>query len=122
MPSRMMRVNKKVSDLAQTDALTSLANRRAFVDRLRSAIAACRRGAKPFAVLYFDLDHFKDVNDTLGHAIGDELLRQVAARVKGVVRAKSMSSPALAATNLRYCKAMFAILLPPARLPPRSAS
>jgi diguanylate cyclase (GGDEF)-like protein len=84
--SRMMRVNRKVSDLAQLDALTSLVNRRAFVERLQSAFAACRRGAKPFAVHYFDLDHFKDVNDTLGHAIGDELLRQVAARVKSAVR------------------------------------
>ena len=84
--SRIMRVNKKVSDLAQTDPVTSLANRRAFVERLRNAFASCRRGAKPFAVLYFDLDHFKDVNDTLGHASGDELLRQVAARVKGEVR------------------------------------
>lgn len=84
--SRMMRVNKKVSDLALTDPVTLLANRRAFVERLRHAFASCRRGAKPFAILYFDLDHFKDVNDTLGHAVGDELLRQVAARVKGAVR------------------------------------
>lgn len=84
--SRMMHVNKKVSDLAQSDPLTLLANRRVFVDRLRHAFASCRRGAKPFAVLYFDLDHFKDVNDTLGHAVGDELLRQVAARVKGALR------------------------------------
>jgi len=53
--SRMMRVNRKVSDLAQLDALTSLVNRRAFVERLQSAFAACRRGAKPFAVHYFDL-------------------------------------------------------------------
>ena len=78
---RMMRVNQKVSELAQKDALTSLANRRAFIERLGAAFAACRRGANPFAVLYFDLDHFKDVNDTLGHAVGDALLRQVASRV-----------------------------------------
>jgi diguanylate cyclase (GGDEF)-like protein len=83
---RMVRVNKKVSDLAQMDALTSLANRRAFLERLNGAFAACNRGAKPFAVLYFDLDHFKDINDTLGHAIGDELLRQVAARLICAVR------------------------------------
>jgi diguanylate cyclase (GGDEF)-like protein len=82
----MMRVNKRVSDLAQLDALTALANRRAFTERLSGVFAACRRGAKPFALLYFDLDHFKDVNDTLGHAIGDELLRQVASRVTGVTR------------------------------------
>jgi diguanylate cyclase (GGDEF)-like protein len=83
---RMMRINQKVFDLAQSDALTALANWRAFVQRLQNVFAACRRGAAPFAVIYFDLDHFKDVNDTLGHAIGDELLRQVAARVKAAVR------------------------------------
>jgi diguanylate cyclase len=82
----MMRVNQKVSDLARLDALTGLANRRAFMDQLGAAFAATRRGAKPFAVLYFDLDHFKDVNDTLGHAAGDELLHEVAARVLGAVR------------------------------------
>jgi diguanylate cyclase (GGDEF)-like protein len=82
----MMRVNQKVSDLAQMDALTGLANRRAFMDRLGAAFAAGRRGGKPFAVLYFDLDHFKDVNDTLGHAAGDELLHEVAARVLDAVR------------------------------------
>jgi diguanylate cyclase (GGDEF)-like protein len=83
---RMMQVNRQVSDLAQTDALTSLVNRRAFMTQLGAAFAACRRGAKPFAVLYFDLDHFKDVNDTLGHAVGDALLRQIAARVVACVR------------------------------------
>jgi diguanylate cyclase len=83
---RMMRVNQKVSDLAQMDALTLLANRRAFMERLGVAFAAARRGAKPFAVLYFDLDHFKDVNDTLGHAAGDELLQRVSARVLDAIR------------------------------------
>ncbi|HUD88183.1 MAG TPA: diguanylate cyclase, partial [Xanthobacteraceae bacterium] len=83
---RMMRVNQKVSDLAQMDAVTSLPNRRAFMERLGAAFAACGRGARPFAVLYFDLDHFKDVNDTLGHAVGDALLRQVAARVTSAIR------------------------------------
>ncbi len=84
--SHMMQVNQRVSDLAQMDALTLLANRRAFVDRLNAAFAACSRGATPFAVIYFDLDHFKDVNDTLGHGIGDALLRQVAERVISAVR------------------------------------
>jgi diguanylate cyclase (GGDEF)-like protein len=83
---RMTRVNKKFSDLAQTDTLTALPNRRAFMQRIHSAVAAAHRGAKPFAVLYFDLDHFKDVNDTLGHAVGDTLLRQVAGRVRGAIR------------------------------------
>ena len=83
---RIMRVNQKVSELAQMDALTSLANRRAFLERLGAAFAACRRGANPFSILYFDLDHFKDVNDTLGHAIGDALLRHVASRVIDATR------------------------------------
>jgi diguanylate cyclase len=83
---RMTRVNRKFSDLAQTDTLTALPNRRAFMRSIHAAFAAANRGAKPFALLYFDLDHFKDVNDTLGHAVGDALLRQVAARVRGAIR------------------------------------
>jgi diguanylate cyclase (GGDEF)-like protein len=83
---RMTRVNRRFSDLAQTDTLTSLPNRRAFMRRIHAAFAAASRGGNPFAVLYFDLDHFKDVNDTLGHAVGDALLRQVAARVRGAIR------------------------------------
>jgi diguanylate cyclase len=83
---RMTRVNRRFSDLAQTDTLTALPNRRAFMLRIHAAFAAASRGGHPFAVLYFDLDHFKDVNDTLGHAVGDALLRQVAARVRGATR------------------------------------
>jgi diguanylate cyclase (GGDEF)-like protein len=79
-------VNKKVFELAQTDSLTALANRRAFHDRLTLAFAASRRGAKPFAVLYLDLDDFKAVNDTLGHATGDALLQEVVARLRTCVR------------------------------------
>ncbi len=82
----MMRVNQKFSDLAQMDVLTSLVNRRAFMQQLDAAFASCRRGAAPFAVLYFDLDYFKDANDTLGHAIGDALLQQVASRVARSIR------------------------------------
>jgi diguanylate cyclase (GGDEF)-like protein len=83
---RLMQANQKVFELAHLDTLTALANRRAFIGRLNLAFIACQRGASPFAVLYFDLDQFKDVNDTLGHPIGDELLRQVADRVKSAVR------------------------------------
>ena len=83
---RLMKVNKRVSELARSDALTGLANRRAFVEQLSGAFARVRRGGEPFAVLYFDLDHFKDVNDTLGHRMGDLLLQEVAERVRNVVR------------------------------------
>ena len=78
--------NKTISELAETDALTALANRRVFTERLDTAFAAAKRGGPGFAVLYFDLDHFKDVNDTLGHLLGDALLRAVADRVRGALR------------------------------------
>jgi diguanylate cyclase (GGDEF)-like protein/PAS domain S-box-containing protein len=76
----------KIAHLARTDALTGLANRVTFIERMRQAFAASRRGASPFAILYVDLDHFKDVNDTLGHPVGDLLLREVAERLKGCTR------------------------------------
>jgi diguanylate cyclase (GGDEF)-like protein/PAS domain S-box-containing protein len=77
---------EKIALLARTDGLTGLANRTTFVERLRQTYAAARRGASPFAILYIDLDHFKDVNDTLGHPIGDQLLREVSERLKGATR------------------------------------
>jgi diguanylate cyclase (GGDEF)-like protein len=83
---RLLAANRKVSALARLDALTGLANRRAFFERLAAAFATSKRGAGPIAVLCFDIDHFKDVNDTLGHAAGDALLRQIAERVGGAVR------------------------------------
>ncbi len=78
--------NHQVSDLARTDVLTKLFNRRAFFDGLGEAFGNARRDGDTFSVLYFDLDHFKDVNDTLGHAFGDELLRQVADRLRATAR------------------------------------
>ena len=69
------------------DALTGLANRALFMDRVQHALAVRQRSGSPMALLYLDLDDFKTVNDTLGHTIGDEMLVQVAARLKGAVRA-----------------------------------
>jgi len=66
---------------ARCDALTGLANRAVFMEAVQREIARVKRGAKPFGVLYLDLDQFKDVNDTLGHPAGDELLKAVAARL-----------------------------------------
>jgi diguanylate cyclase (GGDEF)-like protein/PAS domain S-box-containing protein len=76
----------KIATLARTDGLTGLANRTTFVERLRQAFASTARGASPFAILYIDLDHFKDVNDTLGHPVGDQLLREVANRLRNITR------------------------------------
>jgi diguanylate cyclase (GGDEF)-like protein len=80
------RYARRIEALAQTDPLTTLTNRRGFVARLTLAFADARRGGSPFGVLYLDLDDFKDVNDTLGHAIGDALLRQVVERLKKTAR------------------------------------
>jgi diguanylate cyclase (GGDEF)-like protein/PAS domain S-box-containing protein len=77
---------ERIALLARTDALTGVANRLIFSDRLRQIFAAAQRGASAFAVLYLDLDRFKEVNDTLGHHAGDRLLQQVARRLTGATR------------------------------------
>jgi diguanylate cyclase (GGDEF)-like protein/PAS domain S-box-containing protein len=71
---------------AQYDELTGLPNRRLFQDRIRSAVARCVRKQGSLAVLYVDVDDFKQVNDSLGHASGDLLLREVARRLQLCVR------------------------------------
>jgi len=73
--------------LAMFDHLTGLPNRLLFFDRVSQTIAASAREGTGVAVLLLDLHHFKDVNDTLGHEHGDELLRQVGPRLEGVLRA-----------------------------------
>jgi diguanylate cyclase (GGDEF)-like protein/PAS domain S-box-containing protein len=78
--------NDKIALLARADGLTGLANRSTFVERLGQAFAAAKRGALPFAIFYIDIDHFKQVNDTLGHPIGDMLLREVAERLRSCTR------------------------------------
>ncbi|WP_447979818.1 putative bifunctional diguanylate cyclase/phosphodiesterase [Candidatus Nitrospira bockiana] len=75
-----------ILELAYHDPLTGLANRRLFSDHVGLAVSQARRKRAPFAVLLLDLDGFKTVNDTLGHAKGDLLLQQVAARLKASVR------------------------------------
>ncbi len=77
----------KIALLARSDALTGLANRMTFSDRLHQAFAAAQRGAHAFAVLYLDLDRFKEINDTLGHSTGDRLLQLVARRLQEATRA-----------------------------------
>lgn len=77
---------EKIALLARTDSLTGLANRATFNERLAQTFAATRRGGAPFAVVSLDLDHFKNVNDTLGHPAGDQLLCQMAERLKETVR------------------------------------
>jgi diguanylate cyclase (GGDEF)-like protein/PAS domain S-box-containing protein len=80
----------EIAAMARTDALTGLANRAAFLERLNLEFARAKRGAAQFAVHYIDLDHFKDINDTLGHPMGDKLLRAVAERLKQCLRETDM--------------------------------
>jgi diguanylate cyclase (GGDEF)-like protein/PAS domain S-box-containing protein len=72
--------------LTYTDLLTGLPNRTAFMEWLQIAFAAAKEGGKPFAILYLDLDDFKDINETHGHSMGDELLNAVAQRLGGALR------------------------------------
>ncbi len=76
----------KMTELAHSDALTGLPTKLLFADRLDQAIASGGRAGTPVAVLVLDLDNFGHVNATLGHSIGDMLLREVAARLRSVVR------------------------------------
>src|SRR5262249_38772366 len=82
---RLEFANRQASELAQTDALTGLGNRRAFFDRLMRAIGEKRPPGWTFAVLYFYLDNFKDANETFCLPFGDALLRQVADRLRATV-------------------------------------
>lgn len=80
------RVESQIEQLAFYDVLTGLPNRRRLVDRLQRAIAAAAGSGAQGALLFIDLDNFKDLNDTLGHDTGDQLLVQVAQRLKTCVR------------------------------------
>src|SRR5882672_8456010 len=78
--------NKQLRHLATHDALTGLPNRVLMDDRISQSIVLAERQNQNFAVMLLDLDRFKLVNDSLGHRAGDELLKEVAQRLKGVVR------------------------------------
>jgi diguanylate cyclase (GGDEF)-like protein len=82
----LARREEELSFLATHDALTGLPNRTLILDRVEQMLARSRRSQTPVAALFVDLDNFKSINDTLGHGVGDELLRAVTARLGGVVR------------------------------------
>ena len=77
---------ERIYHLAHYDALTDLPNRLSLNDRLQHAMAYAQRHERLVAVMFLDLDHFKNINDTLGHAVGDSLLQAVAKRLLGCVR------------------------------------
>jgi diguanylate cyclase (GGDEF)-like protein len=81
---------ERAHGLATRDPLTGLLNRRSLVERLEHTIAAASRYGRGLAVLFLDMDRFKTINDTLGHDVGDELLIQVAGRIRACVRESDM--------------------------------
>ncbi|MEY2631862.1 MAG: hypothetical protein RIR00_516, partial [Pseudomonadota bacterium] len=98
---------KRVRELAYFDPLTGLPNRSLFTDRLNQALAHADRDNWSVAVIFIDLDHFKQINDSLGHQVGDGILRQVARRLRDNIRRSD--------TAARLGGDEFALVLPDAQ-------
>jgi diguanylate cyclase (GGDEF)-like protein/PAS domain S-box-containing protein len=83
---------RELETLARVDSLTGLPNRRQFDERLALAVARSQRPGLPIALLYLDIDHFKQINDTHGHGVGDQVLRVFAERLVRCVRAGDLAA------------------------------
>ncbi len=102
-------LHRAVTSRALSDAVTGLPNRRHFEHRLREEVRRALRARRPLAVLLLDVDHFKRVNDGWGHRVGDQVLRQVGARLRAPLRGTDLIA--------RYGGEEFAALLPETPLP-----
>jgi len=78
--------NKKLDMISRTDELTSLPNRRDMNETIQNEIERTQRSQKPFCFIFVDIDHFKNINDTYGHACGDVILKSVAQTIRGLLR------------------------------------
>jgi diguanylate cyclase (GGDEF)-like protein len=92
LQDELRETNTKLEALSVTDVLTGLANRRRLMTRLDEEVARARRYKTPLSVVMIDIDHFKQVNDTYGHAMGDEVLRNIGAMLKTSVRATDLAA------------------------------
>lgn len=88
--AQMRHILDREAHLARQDALTGMPNRRAFHEQGRAALALAHRQQTPFSAVFIDLDKFKQVNDSQGHAVGDALLRQVADTLRSRIRASDI--------------------------------
>ncbi|NTY35621.1 GGDEF domain-containing protein [Burkholderia diffusa] len=82
----LQRTNEKLEHMAATDPLTGVANRREFINRVTTEIARAKRNGAPFSLLALDLDHFKAINDSYGHQVGDQVLQRFVKKCVDVVR------------------------------------
>ncbi len=99
---------RRMRELAGTDELTGLYNRRAFFDRAQELVAIARRYDQPIAILTVDIDHFKQVNDALGHAEGDRALQRLANILRQTLRATDVAA--------RFGGDEFVVIMPQTRL------
>ncbi len=104
LAEELRQANRTLAEMASTDALTRLPNRRAFDDSLAKDMARTERRAATLCLAVLDVDHFKQFNDTYGHAIGDDVLRVVGATLASVVRQGDVPA--------RYGGEEFAVILP----------
>lgn len=84
------KAEERLQVMSRYDQLTGLSNRRTAEDSLRHVLATAKRNGRQAAVLFFDLDHFKDINDSLGHGYGDQVLKQAADRLSGHIREEDL--------------------------------
>jgi diguanylate cyclase (GGDEF)-like protein len=92
LQDELLEKNAQLEALSVTDPLTGLANRRRLMTRLEEEVARARRYKTPLSVVMIDIDHFKLVNDTYGHAMGDEVLRNIGAMLKTGVRTTDLAA------------------------------
>lgn len=88
----MVEANRRFRELAATDPLTGLMNARAYYALCNQLIPGALRSGAPFTVLFIDIDHFKRINDTYGHAAGDEVLREVADCIRATIRQSDVTA------------------------------